>query len=197
MSNFQMKMPIIAIVLLTVLALSSCVEPAARSDQSATKTPLQTSTPLPTAIPSPSPTATSIPLSEQKSPDWEISNIKIVPFDWDTGEFQEELESNEAYGGQNEFSISLFVVVEASSQAYYDRHMASEKVRKVEITVMEDKRQKAKKIERIILLGEGGKIFVPVWLDPTMCGDVKINARIIGQKTVSTMKRTVLFECGE
>ena len=74
---------------------------------------------------------------------------------------------------------------------------------KVEITVtediMEDKRQKAKKIKQIsraYLMG-GKKIFVPLWLDPLMCGDIKINARIIGQKTVSTMTRTVPFLCGE
>jgi len=155
------------------------------------------STPSPTARPSPSPTATPIPLSEQKAPDWEISSIKIVPFDWNTGEFRDEIESNDGYGGGNEFSVSLFVVVEVSNPVPYALYMKSEKMRKVEITVMEGKRQKAKKIEEIIVIGEGGKIFVPVWLDPVMCEEVKIKARITGQKTASTMKRTVLFECGE
>jgi hypothetical protein len=62
---------------------------------------------------------------------------------------------------------------------------------------MNDKRQIAKKNEQISLsdLAEGGKKFVPLWVDPLMCGDVKINARIIGQKTVSTMKRTLASDC--
>lgn len=139
--------------------------------------------------------ATNAPIA----PDCRISNIKIVPFDSQTGEFQEEIKANDERSFFNDFTISLFVVVEISSQAYFDRLNISEKERKVEITVMEGNLQKAKKIKQIslhYLLG-GGKIFVPLWLDPLMCKDVKINARIIGQRTVSTMKRTVSFSCGE
>jgi hypothetical protein len=137
----------------------------------------------------------------QKAPDCKISNIKIVPFDSLKGAFREEIKPNEDPGVFNEFGISLFVVVEISSQVYFEGISVSEanKDIKVEITVMEGKRQKAKKIEQVSLhnLLNGGKIFVPLWLDPLMCGDVKINARIIGQKTVSTMRRTVPFQCGE
>ncbi|MBC7929138.1 MAG: hypothetical protein H7Z38_01060 [Rubrivivax sp.] len=137
----------------------------------------------------------------QKAPDCKISNIKIVPFDSLTGAFREEIKPNEDPGFFNEFGISLFVVVEISSQAYFKEISVSDanKDIKVEIAVMEGKQQKAKKIKQISLsdLSNGGKIFVPLWLDPLMCGDIKINARIIGQKTVSTMKRTVPFSCGE
>lgn len=137
----------------------------------------------------------------QKAPDCKISNIKIVPFDSLTGKFREEIKPNEDSGFFNEFKISLFVVVEISSQAYFKEISVPDanKDIKVDITVMEGKQQKAKKIKQISLsdLLEDGKIFVPLWLDPLMCSDVRINARIIGQKTVSTMKRTVPFQCGE
>jgi hypothetical protein len=137
----------------------------------------------------------------QKAPDCKISNIKIVPFDAETGKFREEIKPNEEPGFFNEFKISLFVVVEISSQAYFKGISVTDanKDIKVDITVTGGKQQKAKKIKRISLsdLLEDGKIFVPLWLDPLMCGNVKINARIIGQKTVSTMTRTVPFSCGE
>lgn len=137
----------------------------------------------------------------QKAPDSKISNIKVVPFDSLTGKFREEIKPNEDPGFFNEFGISLFVVVEISSQVYFEGISVSEanKDIKVEITVMEGNRQKAKKFAQVSLhnLLNGGKIFVPLWLDPLMCGDVKINARIIGQRTASTMKRTVPFSCGE
>lgn len=137
----------------------------------------------------------------QKAPDCKISNIKILPFDALKGAFGEEIKPNEDPGFFNEFGTSLFVVVEISSQAYFKEISVSDanKDIKVEITVMDGKEQIAKKIKQISVgdLIEGGKIFVPLWLDPLMCFDVKINARIIGQKNVSTMKRTVPFLCGE
>lgn len=147
------------------------------------------------------PASSTATTNAQKAPDCKISNIKVVPFDSLTGKFREEIKPNEEPRFFNEFGISLFVVVEISSQAYFEGISVSEanKDIKVEITVVEGKRQKARKIAQVSLhnLLNGGKIFVPLWLDPLMCDDVKINARIIGQKTVSTMRRTVPFQCGE
>lgn len=137
----------------------------------------------------------------QKAPGCKISNIKILPFDALKGEFGEEVKPNEDPGFINAFGTSLFVVVEISSQAYFDVISIPDanKVIKVDIAVMEGKQQKAKKIKQISLsdLLEDGKVYVPLWLDPLMCGNVKINARIIGQRSVSTMTRTVPFSCGE
>ncbi len=173
---------------------NSTVSANNNSNQSATNTPPQTITPSPTSTPN--------PLSAKRSPECKISNIKIVPFDALTGGFGEEIKPNEDTGFFNAFGTSLFVMVEISSQAYFNGISISDanKDIKVEITVTDSNvGQRAKKIEGISLqlLLEDGKIFVPLWLDPLMCSEVKINARIIGQKTVSTMKRTVLFECGE
>jgi len=133
--------------------------------------------------------------------DFKITNIKIIPFDSQTGEFQEEIKPNDKRSFFNAFYISLFVVVEISGQTASSVGPEDFNLeRKVEITVIGDQRQIAKKIVDInhvdLTLGSG-KFFVPVWLYPLMCSDVKINARITGQETVSTMKRTVPFFCGE
>lgn len=190
--------------LLTAFLLSGCVEQSSTSNQSPTQAQSrsQNSAPLPMATIPPSQTAAPIPVSEQKAPDCKISNIKIVPFDALKGEFGEEIKPNEDRGFFNEFGTSLFVVVEISSQAYFEGISIPEanKDIKVEIRAINGNKeqiaQKTKQIGRHLLMN-GGKIFVPVWLDPLMCGDVKINAWITGQNTASTMHRTVPFECGE
>jgi hypothetical protein len=128
----------------------------------------------------------------QAAPAYKISKIKIVPFDEQKGAFQPEYTANDERSFFNDLSISLFVTVEISGQAG-----SFETGRKIEVTVMEGAKLKAKKSEQIGLLGDGGKYYFPVWLDSAMCSDVKITARIIGQKTASASSRTVPFLCGE
>ena len=128
----------------------------------------------------------------QKSPDYKITGLKIVPFDSETGKFQDELKPKDERSFFNDLSISLFVAVEIAGQSG-----SFEVGRKIQITVTEGKKVKTSKTEQIGLIGDGGKFYVPLWLYPVMCDDVKITARIIGQKTASTMSRTVPFLCGE
>ena len=59
------------------------------------------------------------------------------------------------------------------------------------------KKKKATKVEKNMLLGDQGKYFIPILLEPMMCADIKITARILGQKTNSTLIRTIPFNCGE
>jgi hypothetical protein len=47
------------------------------------------------------------------------------------------------------------------------------------------------------ILNEKGKFYFPMWIDAPMCSEVKITARITGQKTASTITRKVAFQCGE
>ena len=128
----------------------------------------------------------------QKAPDYEISNIKITPFDSATGEFQEEIKANDERSFFNDLSISLLTLVEITGQ-----EGSFEVGRKIQITVTEGKKVKTTKTEQIGLIGGGGKFYVPLWLYPAMCDDVKITAKIIGQKTASTITRKVSFLCGE
>ena len=130
--------------------------------------------------------------AQKKAADYKISNVKILPFDAQKGEFQAEFKQGDERSFFNELAISLFVTIEISGEAG-----SFEEGRIIEVTVMEGKKQKAKKTEQIGLIGDGGKFYVPVWLDAAMCSDVKITARITGQKIPSTMSRTVPFQCGE
>lgn len=136
--------------------------------------------------------AGTLATNAQKAPDYKITGLKIVPYDSVTGKFQDEFKPREDRSFFNDLSISLFVTVEIAGQS------GSFVVgRKIQLTVTEGKKVKTSKTEQIGLIGGGGKFYVPLWLYPAMCDDVKITARIIGQKTASTMTRTVPFLCGE
>lgn len=130
--------------------------------------------------------------AQKKAADYKISKIRILPFDSQKGEFEAELKPGSDRSFFNDLAISLFVTVEISGEAG-----SFEEGRMIDIVVTEGKKQKAKKLEQIGLIGDGGKFYVPVWLDAAMCGDVKITARITGQKTASSATRTVPFVCGE
>ena len=128
----------------------------------------------------------------KKAPDYKIANIKIVPFNEETGKFEDELTANSDRSFFNDLSTSLFVTFEISGAAG-----SFEAGRKIVITVTEGKRPKFSKTEQVGLIGEGGRYFVPVWLYSSMCSDVTITAKLSGQKTVSTKTRKVAFLCGE
>ena len=134
----------------------------------------------------------AVAANAQTAPAYKISSIKIVPFDSQTGKFQDEIKLKDERSFFNDLAISLFVVVEISGEA---GSFADE--RKIQVTVSEGKRLKMKKVDQIGLIGEGGKYYFPVWLDPAMCSDVTVKAEIIGQKTASTMTRKIPFLCGE
>ena len=88
--------------------------------------------------------------------------------------------------------ISLFLAVEISGkEGDYDEN------RKVQITVTAVKKVKLRKTEVIGILNEKGKFYIPIRLYPAMCDEVKITAKIIGQKTTSTITRKLPFMCGE
>jgi hypothetical protein len=128
-----------------------------------------------------------------KTPDYKISNLKIVPFDSYKGEFEEAIKPDDTERSFfNDYSISLLVMVEVSIEKG-----GYEFGRTVQITVMEGKKIKKTKTEQMPPVEDNGKYYVPLWLDAGMCDTVKISAKITGQKTASTMTRSVLFQCGE
>lgn len=126
------------------------------------------------------------------APDYKLTSIKIVPFDEATGKFEEEIVKGQERSFFNALSTSLFVTIEISGQAG-----SYETGRKIAISVTEGKRSKFAKTEQVGLIGSDGKYFVPVFLYSSMCSDVTIRARLVGQKTASSMTRKVAFLCGE
>lgn len=130
--------------------------------------------------------------AQKVPPPYKVTAIKLVPFDQTTGKFQPEITATDDRAFFNELSLGVFVTVEISGESgNYTPN------RKVEITVLEGKRVKAKRLEAVGIVGEDGKYYVPVYLDSALCDGLTVTARILGQKTVSTMKRTVSFMCGE
>ena len=128
-----------------------------------------------------------------KTPDYKISNLKIVPYDSYKGEFEEEIKPDDKDRSFfNDYSISLLVVVEVSIEKG-----GYEAARTVQITVTEGKKIKKTKTEQMPPVEDNGKYYVPLWLEAGMCDTLTITAKINGQKTASTKTRTVLFACGE
>ncbi len=136
--------------------------------------------------------STSPAQQPSRAPDYRIASIKIVPFDEASGEFQTEFTKNSDRAFFNDLSISLFVTFEISGEAG-----TFEDGRNIVISITEGKKTKFAKTEQVGLIGEGGKYYVPVFLYSAMCDEIKITAKLSGQKTASSMSRTVPFMCGE
>ncbi|CAN5301343.1 hypothetical protein BH10ACI1_BH10ACI1_20280 [soil metagenome] len=127
------------------------------------------------------------------TPDYKITNLKIVPFDSFTGEFQDAIKTGDTERTFfNDYSISLLVTVEVSAEKG-----GYESARAVQISAVEGRKIKKTKTEPMVPMEDNGKYYVPLWLDAGMCNTVKITAKITGQKTVATMSRSVMFNCGE
>jgi len=128
----------------------------------------------------------------QQPPAYKISNVKIVPFEQTTGKFEAEITANDDRSFFNDLGKGLFIIVEISGkpESYADK-------RQLEVTVMEGTKIKLKKIYMTGILNEQGKFYFPVWLDAPMCSEVKITARITGQKPIAATTRKVAFQCGE
>ena len=123
---------------------------------------------------------------------YKITAIKLMPLNLADGAFQNEITTADERSFFNELSLRLLVMVEVTGEAG-----SFETGRMVEVVVTEGKKQIAKKSEQVGLIGEGGKFYIPVWLDRSLCDEVKVTARIVGQKTASTMTRNAAFMCGE
>lgn len=136
---------------------------------------------------------TNVVAQEKPAPDYKIIKINLLPFEVKTGKFEDGISDKDERTFFNEISKRYFVTVEVSGESG-----SFEMGRKLEITVTEGKTQVARKSDQIDLIGEDGKVYMPLWIDKPLCSNVTITARIIGQKTPSTLTRKItLFQCGE
>ena len=129
----------------------------------------------------------------QKTAAYKITDVIILPFDEQTGQFQSEITKNSDRSFFNDLAISMLVKVEVSGTAG-----SFEVGRKLEIIVMEGKKVKKKRFDQIGLIGDAGKYYVPIWLDGAMCSEITISAKIfVGAKAGAAVIRKVPFQCGE
>lgn len=132
-------------------------------------------------------------LAQTPAPAYKLTKITLHPFERKSGALESEVRETDDRVFFNEISKNYLVTVEISGKAG-----SFEVGRKVEIVVTEGKRVKARKLEQIDLIGEDGKVYMPLWIDAPLCDAVTITARIVGQKTPSALKKQFkIFECGE
>ena len=130
---------------------------------------------------------------EKPTPAYKVTKINLVPFEVQTGKLEDGISENDDRAFFNEISKRYLITVEVAGESG-----SFEMGRNLEIVVTEGKKQIARKSEQIDLIGEGGKVFMPLWIDKPLCDTVTITARITGQKTPSTLTRKVtIFQCGE
>lgn len=130
----------------------------------------------------------------KKAPDYSVALIKVNAFDEAAGELSDAIpEVGEPKSFFNDLSTSLFVWVAISGEAG-----SFEAGRMVSVTVWEGKKIKMTRNNvQIGLIGEKGVYLVPVYVYGPLCSEVKITARISGQKTASSKTVKIPFECGE
>lgn len=128
----------------------------------------------------------------QAAPPFKVTAIKIVPFNQLTGEFEPEITPNDERPFFNDVALGLFVTVVISGKS--ETFLAT---RKIEITVLEGKTVRSKRISDASSVGADGKYYVPIFIESSFCSEVKITAKLIGQKSASTMTRKIPFTCGE
>jgi hypothetical protein len=128
----------------------------------------------------------------QKVGPYKITGIRIMPFDGNTGKFEDELAVDGRGGYFNDLDKAILAIIEITGPAgqYADK-------RGVSIRVTEGKKVKLSKIDYPGVMNENGKFYLPVFLYSAMCDQVTITATMTGQTQKSSMKRQLDFMCGE
>lgn len=123
---------------------------------------------------------------------YSITAVNVTKFDKMSGEFGERMKADDTGNFLNELDLTFFVSVEVSGKGgdYAPG-------RKVQITVTEGKRAARITTVDIGVINQQGKYFVPVFLTGPFCTEVKIGAKVLGQKKQSSMTRKLVFDCGE
>ena len=136
--------------------------------------------------------AFAVSANAQKTGDYKITNIKAVPFEKSSGEFESEITDTDDRVFFNDLDKGIFLIIEITGKPgdYQTKKGLS-------VTVTEGKKIKLKKAYFSGILNEQGKFYFPVWLEPAMCDGIKITATVTGQKTISKMTKTLSFMCGE
>jgi hypothetical protein len=119
-----------------------------------------------------------------------LSEMKILPYNGMSDTFGD----NMAVGDSslfNDLDISLLVKVEVSGKAgeYSDRN--------VEITARQGNKLLLTKTSMVGIYNESGKYFVTAWINNPICQDITIQARLLGQRQPSVIKKTIRANCGE
>jgi hypothetical protein len=124
------------------------------------------------------------------SPPAQLSSMKIIPYNGMSDTFGDDM-ANADHGLFNDPDVSLLVKVEVSGKAgeYSDRS--------VEIIVREGNRVILNRTAMAGIYNENGKYYVTAWINNSICQDLNVQARLLGQRQPSIIRKRVRANCGE
>lgn len=116
--------------------------------------------------------------------------MKILPYNGMSDTFGDNMAVGES-SLFNDLDISLLVKVEVSGKAgeYSDRN--------VEIIARQGNKPVLTKTSMVGIYNESGKYYVTAWINNPICQDITIQARLLGQRQPSVIKKTIRANCGE
>ena len=131
--------------------------------------------------------------AEPKAPDYSIGALKVMSFSSTSGQLEDVFpEGGEPRSFFNDLDTSLFiwVFVKGEKGTFEAGRMAN-------VVVTEGKKVVASRNVQIGIPNDDGLYIVPVFVYGPLCSDVKITAKLTGQKTASLKTTKVSFLCGE
>ncbi len=128
-----------------------------------------------------------------KTPDYSIFAVKVNAFDSVQGELSDANPDGEpvkSFFNDLDTSLFVWVFVQGEPGTFEAGRMAN-------VVVTEGKKVVATRNVQIGIPNEKGFYIVPVFVYGPLCSEIKITAKITGQKTASPKSVSVPFQCGE
>ena len=119
-----------------------------------------------------------------------LSEMKIIPYNGNSDTFSDNITGTDS-ALFNDLDTSLLVKVEVSGKAgeYADRN--------VEITARQGRKVILTRNAMVGIFNENGKYYVTAWIYNPLCQDTIIQARLLGQRQPSVIRKTITANCGE
>ncbi|HUQ33955.1 MAG TPA: hypothetical protein VM095_17675 [Pyrinomonadaceae bacterium] len=119
-----------------------------------------------------------------------LTAMRIIPYNEMSDTFADEV-TDQHNGFFNELDVSFLVKIEVTGKAgeYSDRN--------VEITIRQGRKVTQTRVSMVGIYNEQGKYYVPYWIYSPICQDTVIQARLLGQRTPSILRKTITAHCGE
>lgn len=131
--------------------------------------------------------------AEPKAPDYMIADLKVMAYSSSTGKLEDAIpDDGEAMSFFNDLDTSLFVwvFVKGEKGSFEAGRMAN-------IVVTAGKKVILTRNVQIGIPNEDGLYIVPAFVYGPLCSEVKITAKLTGQKSGSSKTVKVPFLCGE
>ena len=119
-----------------------------------------------------------------------LSEMKILPYNGGSDTFGDNIADTD-HSLFNDLDTSLLVKVEVSGKAgdYADRN--------VEIIARQGNKVVLSRTAMVGIFNENGKYYVTAWIYNPICQDTTIQARLLGQRQPSIIRKKVTANCGE